>query len=126
MPARELGYHLSRCPAATPPHAHRVEPFTREDDLPHRLPTVVTRSLQPIAHFHPADFARGIAHLAEHGFAERAQRVQFVAGGEMDAGNLVDDVAQEVTALHAIIHALEHGGDDIAAVVAMELVSVRR
>jgi len=35
------------------------------------------------------------------------------------SGNLVDDIAQEVTALHAIVHALEHRGDHVAAVVAV-------
>ncbi len=40
---------------------------------------------------------------------EHAERVQFVAGGEVDAGNLVDDIAQEVTALHAVVRALGHG-----------------
>ena len=37
----------------------------------------------------------------------------------MDAVQLVDDVAQEVTADHPVLHALEHGGDDIAPVVAV-------
>ena len=50
---------------------------------------------------------------------ERAQRVQLVAGGEMDTGNLGDDIAQEVTAFHPIVNALEDGGNDIAAVVAV-------
>ena len=59
------------------------------------------------------------AHLAEHGFVERAQRVQLVAGGEMNAVELVDDIAQQVAADHAVLHALEHGGDDIAPIVAV-------
>ena len=66
-----------------------------------------------------AGVARRIAHLAEHGFVERAQRVQLVAGGEMDAGNLVDDIAQEVTALHAVVHALEHGGNHVPPIIAV-------
>ena len=41
-----------------------------------------------------AGIARRIAHLAQHGFVERAQRVQLVAGGEMNAVELVDDIAQ--------------------------------
>ena len=66
-----------------------------------------------------AGIAGRIAHLAQHGFVERAERVQLVAGGEMDAGDLVDDVAQQIAALHAVIDALEHGGDDVAPVVAV-------
>ena len=66
-----------------------------------------------------AGIARRIAHLAEHGFVERAERVQLVAGGEMDAVELVDDVAQQVAADHAVLHAAKHGGDDIAPVVAV-------
>ena len=66
-----------------------------------------------------AGIARRIAHLAQHGFVERAERVQLVAGGEVDAVELVDDIAQQVAADHAVLHALEHGGDDIAPVVAV-------
>ena len=49
-----------------------------------------------------ARIARSIAHLAEHGFVERAQRVQFIAGGEVDAVELVDDIAQQVATDHAV------------------------
>ena len=45
-----------------------------------------------------AGIARGIAHLAQHGFVQRPQSVQLVAGGEVDAGDLVDHVAQQVAA----------------------------
>ena len=54
-----------------------------------------------------AGIASGIAHLAEHRLVERAQRVQLVAGGEMDAANLVNDIAQQVARSHAVIDALE-------------------
>ena len=37
----------------------------------------------------------------------------------MDAGNLVDNVAQEVTAPHPVVHAPEHGGYNVAPVVAV-------
>ena len=37
----------------------------------------------------------------------------------MDARDLVDDVAQEIAADHAVLHALEHRGDDVAPVVAV-------
>ena len=37
----------------------------------------------------------------------------------MDAGDFVDDVAQQIAALHAVIDALEHSGDNVAAVVAI-------
>ena len=66
-----------------------------------------------------AGIARRIAHLAQHGFVERAQRVQLVAGGEMNAAELVDDIAQQVAADHPVLHALEHGGDHVAPVVAV-------
>ena len=62
-----------------------------------------------------AGIAGGIAHLAEHGFVEGAQRVQFIAGGEVDAVELVDDIAQEVAADHAVLHPAKDRGDDIAA-----------
>ena len=60
-----------------------------------------------------------VAHLPQHRLVQRAQRVQLVAGREVNAGDLVDDVAQQVTALHAVIDALEHGRDHVAAVVAV-------
>ena len=66
-----------------------------------------------------ARVAGGVAHLAQHGFVECAQGVQLVAGGEVDAGDLVDDVAQEVAAHHAVLDALEDGGDHVPAVVAV-------
>ena len=66
-----------------------------------------------------AGIAGGVAHFAQHGFVERAEGVELVAGGEMDAGDLVDDVAQEVAADHAVLDALEDRGDDVAAVVAV-------
>ena len=37
----------------------------------------------------------------------------------MDAVHLVDDVAQQVAALHAVVDAAEDGGDHVAAVVAV-------
>ena len=37
----------------------------------------------------------------------------------MDAGNLVDHVAQQIATLHAVIDAAEHRGDHVAAVVAV-------
>ena len=40
-----------------------------------------------------AGIARRIAHRAQHGFVERAQRVQFVAGGETNAVEVVDNIA---------------------------------
>ena len=66
-----------------------------------------------------AGIARRIAHLAQHGFVERAEGVQLVAGGEVDAVELVDDVAQQVAADHAVLHAAKHRGDDIAPIVAV-------
>ena len=66
-----------------------------------------------------AGIAGGIAHLAEHGFVEGAEGVQLVAGGEVDAVELVDDVAQQVAADHPVLHAAEDGGNDLAPVVAV-------
>ena len=66
-----------------------------------------------------AGIAGRVAHLAQHGFVERAERVQLVRRREVDAANLVDDVAQQIAALHAVIDALEHGRDHVAAVVAV-------
>lgn len=66
-----------------------------------------------------AGVARGIAHLAEHGLVERAEGVQLIGGGEVDAGHFVHHIAQEVAALHAVIDALENGGDHVAPVVAV-------
>lgn len=63
--------------------------------------------------------ARRIPHFAQHRLVERAERVQLVRRGEADAGDLVDDVAQQITALHAVIDAFEHGSDHIAPVVAI-------
>ena len=39
--------------------------------------------------------------------------------GEVDAVDLVDDVAQQVAALHAVVDALEDGGDHVAPVAAV-------
>ena len=49
-----------------------------------------------------AGIAGGIAHLAQHGFVESAQSMEFLSGCEMDASNFVDDVAQQIAALHAV------------------------
>ena len=79
-------------------------------------------------HHQPHQGARGVelagvagrvAHLAQQVFVQRTQRVQFVAGGEVDGVHLVDHVAQQVAALHAVVHAAEDGGDDVAALVAV-------
>jgi hypothetical protein len=45
--------------------------------------------------------------------------VQFFAESEVDAGNLVDDIAQGITVLDAVGDALEHRGNNIPAVVAV-------
>ena len=66
-----------------------------------------------------AGVARRVAHFAEHGFVERAEGVKLVRRREVNAADLVDDVAQQVAALHAVIDALEHRGDHVAPVVAI-------
>ena len=64
-----------------------------------------------------AGITGSITHFTKHGFVERPQRVQLIAGGEMDAVEFVDDIAQQITANHAVLHTFEHGGDDITPVV---------
>ena len=49
-----------------------------------------------------AVLAGGVAHFAEHGLVEVAERVDFVGRREVDLVDLVDHVAQQV--------AVEHGG----------------
>ena len=88
----------------------------------HRLAQARVRHGDHEAHDRPrrvelTGVAGRIAHLAQHGFVERSQGVQLVAGGEVDAGNLVDDIPEQVAALHPVVDAAEHGGDDVAAVV---------
>jgi hypothetical protein len=68
-----------------------------------------------------AGIARRIAHLAEHGFVERAEGMQLVAGSEMDAVEFVDDVAHQVAADHAVLHTSKHRGNHIPAVVAVRV-----
>ena len=35
----------------------------------------------------------------------------------MDASNFVDDIAQQVAALHAVVDTLENRGDNVAAII---------
>src|SRR5205823_6437993 len=58
----------------------------------------------------------GVAHLLEHGFVKMAEGVNLVGGGEVDAVDLVEHVAQQVTVEHPVNRALEDGADHIAAV----------
>ena len=55
-----------------------------------------------------------IAHFAQQGFVQPAQGVDFVRRIKMNGVNQVDDIAQQITALHAVGQALKHGGDDVA------------
>ena len=66
-----------------------------------------------------AGIACRIAHFAQHRFIKRAERVQFVARREMDARDLVDDVAQQIAALHPVIDAAKHRCDHVAPIVAV-------
>jgi hypothetical protein len=66
-----------------------------------------------------AGIARRIAHLAQHRFVERAERVQLIVGGEVNAVELVDDVAQQVAAHHPVLHAAKHRGDHVTPIVAI-------
>ena len=45
--------------------------------------------------------------------------MDFVRGIEVDAVDLVDDVAEQVAADHAVNDAAKHGGDHIPAVAAV-------
>ena len=54
-----------------------------------------------------AGVAGRVAHFPEHGFVESAEGVDLVARREVDAVDLVDHVAQQIAALHAVIDALE-------------------
>ena len=58
--------------------------------------------------------ARRVAHLAQHRLVQVRQRVDLFGGAEVDTVDLVDDVAQKVTADHSVLHALEHVGNDFA------------
>jgi hypothetical protein len=61
-----------------------------------------------------AGVARRVAHLAQHRLVQVREGVDLFAGAEVDAVDLVDDVAQQVAADHAVLHALEDVGDDLA------------
>ena len=70
-----------------------------------------------------AGIAGGVPHLPEHGLVEMAQGVDFLAGGEVDAVDFIDDIPEQVAADHAVEDAAEDPGDDIptvAAVAALE------
>lgn len=60
-----------------------------------------------------AAVAGGIAHLPQHVLVETAEGVHFFAGGEVNVGDFVDDVPQEVAGLHPVRDALEHVGDHV-------------
>jgi hypothetical protein len=61
-----------------------------------------------------ARVASGVAHLAQHGFVQVREGVNLLAAAEVNAVDLVDDVAQQVAADHAVLHAAKHIGDDLA------------
>jgi hypothetical protein len=61
-----------------------------------------------------AGIARRVAHFAQHRFVEVREGVDFFAGAEMDTVNLVNDVAQQVAADHAVLNALEDVGHHLA------------
>ena len=66
-----------------------------------------------------ARIAGRIPHLPQHRLVQRAERVDLLGRSEVDAVDLVDDVAQQVTADHAVVDAPEDGGDHVAPVVAV-------
>ena len=68
-----------------------------------------------------AGVAGRVAHLPEHGLVEVAERVNFFGRREVDAVDLVDDVAQQIAAFHAVLHAFEHLGNHLAPGVPLAL-----
>ena len=73
-----------------------------------------------------AGVARRVAHLPQHGLVERAQGVDLLAGGEVDAVDLVDDVAQQVAAHHAVVDARKTVAITSRRSSPLALVSARR
>ena len=65
-----------------------------------------------------ARIAGSVAQVAQEGFVEAAQGVDFIRRIKVDAVHQVNDVAEQIAALHAVGQALEHGGDDVAALTA--------
>jgi hypothetical protein len=47
--------------------------------------------------------------------------VEFAAAGEMNAGDLVDEIANEIAVDHPVLHAPQDGGDHIAPCVSFLL-----
>lgn len=66
-----------------------------------------------------AGVASRVAHLTQHRFIKRAKRVQLASRREMDVGDSVDYISQEITALHPVIDAPKDGSDHVAAIVAV-------
>lgn len=62
-----------------------------------------------------ARIAGGVAQVAQQGFVQSAEGMDFVRRIKVDAVDQADDVAEQIAALHAVGQPLEHGGDDIAA-----------
>ena len=58
--------------------------------------------------------ASGIAHFAQHRLVQVREGVDFLARAEVDTVDFVDDIAQQIPADHAVLHALEHVRDDFA------------
>ncbi len=73
-----------------------------------------------------AGVAGGVAHLFEHRFVQMAKSVNLVAAGEVNAVDLVDHVAQQITVDHPVDGAFENRGDDIAPVAAIGALQARR
>ena len=65
-----------------------------------------------------------VPHLPEHGLIEMPQGVDFIAGGEVDAVDLVDHIPQQIAADHAVDDAAEDPGDDVPAVAAVRALEV--
>ena len=62
---------------------------------------------------------RRIPHLPQHRFIKRAQRVQLIARGEVNAVELVNHISQKVAADHPILDPFKNRTNDIAPVIAV-------
>src|SRR4029434_11245361 len=62
-----LRHTLAQRPVPPAAHAHHVEAFPREDDLPDGFLAVIAGVLQVVPHFHPAHFTLCVANHQQHG-----------------------------------------------------------
>ena len=66
-----------------------------------------------------ARIAGRVPHLAEHGFVEMAEGMDFFRRVEVDAVDQIDDIAEQIAGNHAVLDAAEDVGDHVAAAIAV-------